>query len=41
MVALAYNYWFTEIERNEPEARAERIEFLEKLIKNLSNEKED
>lgn len=28
-----YDYWFTEIERNEPRARAERIEHLEKLIK--------
>lgn len=27
------SFWFTEIERNEPEARAERVEHLEKLIK--------
>ena len=28
-----FAYWFTKIERNEPKARAERIDHLNKLIK--------
>ena len=34
------DYWFTEIEHNEPKARAERIEHLKKLIKLYEDEEE-
>lgn len=37
--ARAGNYWFNT--QNSEKAKQERIEFLEKLIKNLSNGKED